>query len=1427
MKKYIWGEWRQLLKIPKIKACALLAFVAMLSVSVVYMTHDGNDSSADYKIGIWTEDDLRLIGQSHPMNGNYVQMADIVFNDLIDPTILVEVSVSGTTASGVSIDISVDNCELMLISYSFGEACKILEVRVTGYLSLAVDPFRFSMNNGGIYQNERVMPLALAFDDLSGNTYAVSVEVSITSLGVNNLKFDGFKEICLGATFAPIGDVDNPFTGTFDGNGFEISGININNAVYGGWAGHQSTYAGLFGYASGAMLSNIVLTDFSASASSTLSGNVTVGGIVGMAENTNVLNCVVKNGIVSVAGLMNSGDSVVGGLVGSMISSDVNSSRTGNDVRILAIGDFELYQNYQGPEIDRFNLYAGGIVASALYSEVEWCTDNSMIHIFTRSYDDSEMPKYNLYAGGIVGFLNESIASACASYGGIQVFDSLAYMASSSNAYMGGAIGQMLVSEVWNTLSQKDMAMYSLSSNTNLRYLNPYVSGLVGISYGACIIANTYCSQTMFMNVGLREAPALNPGGLVNVGGGSMNVYNSYTNSKGMVVDETNRAFQMSMRVTIGFAATLYGCTNYTSLIGEKSTYNTVPVGPLSVAWGWNEAQEGPWEIDTGYPYLVSFLILNDPVDETVEYLRDVSFSVESSLIAGVTYQWQVSINDGDGWENINNATVDNLEIDWVQLSMDGNQYRCVVTYGGVTLKSAAATLTVTEIMIDDGSEICLIGADPLYPLDGLFVLTDDLDMSHWRFVPIGTEESPFTGRFNGNGFSLSYIGFTANEINRHGIGLFGCISGDAKIIDLTLEDVDMNVYDHSNGGVSVGGIVGRVVSTVPGTVVIDGCIVSGYVPSTHVSGGIVGSIESYAIIKNCSFTGDVRAMAAPELLENTYAGGIVGVANSDSTQAVEILNCIVENANVQSISFDAARAGGIIGYGTYVHIEDCSNESDVVAGMSHGGASSNAGGIAGRLGWSMVMNSFNYGTVDSSIDTSAHTSSSGGIVGYVGTNTSVFGCVNEGSVRSIGTEYAYAGGIVGFATSSDASIEISGCDNASTVDALGPNNRTGGIAGFVRGVTITDCENFGDLQGWASTENQTIYVGGIAGRLESSNVIGSVQNGNVTVETSMHGGTLEHKFWLGGIAGDMIHGSSITGGSNHGGITISVDKTSQAIYAGGLVGWMGQDTMLMNSGNTASIEVHGASVAGLYSYIGGIVGVTTGTAKLPGLVVNCDSSGLVTTKAANARAGGIVGYGNYVSMMECDNTGKVNGHGGSVSPMVSNASVRSGGVAGYLEHATVSNCTSSGDVVSETYNTHGAARAGGIVGSMVMGTTITGCMAAGSVFAHAGDAATMRYGNAYAGGIAGLSEGTITSCTFGAKEAKGTVTANADRSGAGGLVGMLNSGSVMGIAHVDSLDVYQVGNYGRAGLGAGLVAAGATIQFTGSTGTATTTPVS
>ena len=178
-----------------------------------------------------------------------------------------------------------------------------------------------------------------------------------------------------GAEWTPIGDSENPFTGTFNGNGHTISNFTINS---------NTQHAGLFGYNKG-IVENVKLKSVTINIANN-EVDIYVGALIGKNEGT-VKRCYAEgivNGTVSAPNEANS--AIIGGLIGFSSTGDVTECGAsctvtatstskiscaggligfvdfGNVTNSYACGDVFAYYNTL-TQTDEYSSAAGGLVA--------------------------------------------------------------------------------------------------------------------------------------------------------------------------------------------------------------------------------------------------------------------------------------------------------------------------------------------------------------------------------------------------------------------------------------------------------------------------------------------------------------------------------------------------------------------------------------------------------------------------------------------------------------------------------------------------------------------------------------------------------------------------------------------------------------------------------------------------------------------------------------------------------------------------------------------------------------------------------------------------------------------------------------------------------------------------------------------------------
>jgi hypothetical protein len=203
--------------------------------------------------------------------------------------------------------------------------------------------------------------------------------------------------------------------------------------------------------------------------------------------------------------------------------------------------------------------------------------------------------------------------------------------------------------------------------------------------------------------------------------------------------------------------------------------------------------------------------------------------------------------------------------------------------------------------------------------LDSYFILMNDIDLSgceNWNggegWIPIGVEEDPFTGSFNGNNYTISnlFIDNTSGDFQ----GLFHTIDSGAIISNVILSDVNVSGKNY------VGGLVAR--AGVTNLVYIINCSVSGEVAGRQRTGMLLG--YSFGSVINCSVSGDVFGQGIDPV---EHTGGLVGYP----------YDSIIENCYASVNVTGDDKVGGLVGenQGT---ISNCYATGDVTGNNCVGG---------------------------------------------------------------------------------------------------------------------------------------------------------------------------------------------------------------------------------------------------------------------------------------------------------------------------------------------------------------------------------------------------------------------------------------------------------------------------------------------------------
>ncbi len=202
------------------------------------------------------------------------------------------------------------------------------------------------------------------------------------------------------------GDVNAPFSGVFDGNGFVIENLYIMSN------GKAATGIGLFGHTKGASLMNIGI------ASGLVIGRNTVGGIVGSAdEGTTVSNC------WNAATIIGGGTAGVGGIAGAAMGDNVyfyNCYNLGlvfnhEDTAAGIVG--KLSGSLQGA----VNCYNAGEIVTGFNGYTAEMNPYGVIVNADFSMANANKNNYYITGRGKLGSVAERIAAGATLVGGVEI----------------------------------------------------------------------------------------------------------------------------------------------------------------------------------------------------------------------------------------------------------------------------------------------------------------------------------------------------------------------------------------------------------------------------------------------------------------------------------------------------------------------------------------------------------------------------------------------------------------------------------------------------------------------------------------------------------------------------------------------------------------------------------------------------------------------------------------------------------------------------------------------------------------------------------------------------------------------------------------------------------------------------------------------
>lgn len=307
-------------------------------------------------------------------------------------------------------------------------------------------------------------------------------------------------------------------------------------------------------------------------------------------------------------------------------------------------------------------------------------------------------------------------------------------------------------------------------------------------------------------------------------------------------------------------------------------------------------------------------------------------------------------------------------------------------------------------------------------------------------WTPIGTEDFPYAGTFDGNGKTIG--GLYLNDHLKHDVGLFGFVKGG------TIQNVGV-VDSYFYGDYDIGGVVGNL----DGGKVVN-CYNNGVVRAISKNVGGVVAYDMNGKISDSYNTGVVYG--AEDLV-----GGVAGYVEGDS-----VINCY-NTGVIDGPSYDI---GGVVGFVKNGVVTNSYNTGSV-NGIGY------VGGVVGEMEDGKISNVYNAAEVNGEDYYGV-----GGLAGYVN-GVEISNGYNTGSVKG----GSYVGGIAG---GSSESI-IKNVYNSASVTG---NESFGAVVGYCRGGEIGNAYYNTDLfdEGAVTDSESVAIVGDIAGKTAAQLIAGT-----------------------------------------------------------------------------------------------------------------------------------------------------------------------------------------------------------------------------------------------------------------------------------------------------------------------------------------------
>ncbi len=768
------------------------------------------------------------------------------------------------------------------------------------------------------------------------------------------------------------------YRGTFDGNGYTLSNLNITS---------NDNQVGLIGnLINGGTIKNLQLKNCTVSATSTTSNSENAGlgaGIlVGNLSNGTIDNVSIVNSSVNgqVVGL------IVGKLESGAIRNSFASGSATSSVSRVATAT------------------AGGIAGIMRNGSIENCGS-----VVTVSAGLSLGHYSTLGAGGTVGTMkgNNFSATIINSYTSANVGISGSY-SSSAGVGAGAIIGGYAFYDTGSTNNQILNSKYdSTKSTAAIGY-----SGAITTEAIADKSLSQYTPADMLVihdSTGKFVAKVdIDPNATVQDFFDAMSPYGiSSTIKDGRIVLSSTNGNYITGKIADALGISVENTTLETVTVPKASTSTATVTYTAAVTTDTAINTLASWVSTTDSRNLIIFNA-DGSVYSTIRFASTASLGSVMSMLTDAGFD--VSLNSGvmsvssDDHKYIGGKLAEILGITTVTNTIGATatstaaiQYTHTAAATGTTklintIYDVSKLGTITSSGVT-GTLFAISTAADLYNLalylqkssattrGKTFFLTNDIDLSGYsNWIGIGTKSKEFAGVFDGCGYKITGLKIDETEpsvsIDR---GLFN-VAGFATFKNLTISDVTINgssITNRDKASVNVGALLGQGWGNNISGITIENANIT--IEGNATAGGIIGYNSGTSTITNCSTSGSIDGK------DGAIIGGVVGWGvglHADMNRSSMFLRAGSGNYIL----------GGIFGYQASwgnSSVTDCFYSGTIIGARSSD-AMHCLGGIVGNTASTTSCNISVTNCLVNGILASSYGSQVGAFIGYTNQNASI-----------------------------------------------------------------------------------------------------------------------------------------------------------------------------------------------------------------------------------------------------------------------------------------------------------------------------------------------------------------------------------------------------------------------------------------------------